>query len=479
MAFAILLPWQLVGVFRSPWLDLPPKAIGDGPDYETIGYSLSQTGEYAFAWDSPAWRKPYEDAERSRFSIGHYPQLERIDDSGITANRPPAYPFFLAAIYTIIPRGPIAFSVVRILAAIAIAVAASLSAWLAVRLFKHMFRNESSYLCLVSLPVIALNVLDRTLRGYTDDFLTEPWAVLGMTTWLAVLVYASGAGSLPDGRVENCKRNLRIKWLLILGGLFGAMVLLRSLFIFWLPFVAALVASVLDDSSSLIDPRLGASVKSIKLPNILAWGQRFVIFCSVAVLIVLPWGIRNCLVTRAWMPLGTQGSVSLLGGYSRESIELAGNWSPEPQQRVLDQLEKEPKWSSKSNIVREVELANACSKELVQWTSGNLYELPMLAFQRMKSHWGPYYGASLIWRVAILLGVGLIIVKLRRAAVLWLGLPIISTLITAISYETGGRFLIPLYGLLYAIAAIGCVGWLALVLNGVFSDMGHPSEKTS
>ncbi len=44
----------------------------------------------------------------------------------------------------------------------------------------------------------------------------------------------------------------------------------------------------------------------------------------------------------------------------------------------------------------------------------------------------------------------------RRPESIWLiGLPLISSLCIVILYETGGRFLVPLYPLLYSLASLG------------------------
>ena len=44
---------------------------------------------------------------------------------------------------------------------------------------------------------------------------------------------------------------------------------------------------------------------------------------------------------------------------------------------------------------------------------------------------------------------------LKATTILYLGLPILSTLMAAILYTVGGRFLLPSYGLLNTLAALG------------------------
>ena len=50
-----------------------------------------------------------------------------------------------------------------------------------------------------------------------------------------------------------------------------------------------------------------------------------------------------------------------------------------------------------------------------------------------------------------------------------LGLPIISSLTVMLLFETGGRFLVPLYGLLYALAGIGVAVTAAATAKSIAS----------
>ncbi|MCA9133813.1 MAG: hypothetical protein KDA45_11690, partial [Planctomycetales bacterium] len=70
-------------------------------------------------------------------------------------------------------------------------------------------------------------------------------------------------------------------------------------------------------------------------------------------------------------------------------------------------------------------------------------------------HWNPYYGRSLLWKAAFILGL-LSLLRQRHRAAWWLGgLPLVSTVVVAALYATGGRFLVPLYGVLFTLAGYG------------------------
>lgn len=53
---------QLLFAMQEPWLNRPPKSVGDGLQYENIAFHLWSTSEYRFDNSSPDWRLTYEAA---------------------------------------------------------------------------------------------------------------------------------------------------------------------------------------------------------------------------------------------------------------------------------------------------------------------------------------------------------------------------------------------------------------------------------
>ncbi len=109
-------------------------------------------------------------------------------------------------------------------------------------------------------------------------------------------------------------------------------------------------------------------------------------------------------------------------------------------------------WDS---LEREANVAEAAGYEIRAWIKSNLASMPSLMGMRLATHWGPYSGKSLIWKLSILLGVVMLLTHSRKQAVWMVGMPIVSSLTVMLLYETGGRFLVPLYASLYATAAFG------------------------
>jgi len=408
----------LVHVAQSTHWDRPPLAHGDGPDYESLAYSLSIGKGFQFAWESEGWRAPYQqDGDQAE-----YTQLQRVDWPGPTASRPPLYPALIACIYRLVPRGPVAFAIVRSFSALCTACAGALAVGLAFQIATPILRH--AWLGnIASIITLLLALFDRTIRTYSVDFLTEPLALL-LTTGLV-------GAALHCNRTQN-----RRPWDWIgLGILAGMLVLTRSLAVFWLPGIAILIAA----SSDRVRLRSAA------------------VFLACAFSILAPWWVRNCVVLQEFMPMGGQGAASLRGGYSDEALADQGNWHGEAETRLQQALDRTPGSLDWTQAQREVALARMAHEETRTWIWEHRQELPRLAWMRVRTHWGPYFGPSLLWRIAMVLGWIGLLVERRREALWLLGLPLLSTLTVAMLYETGGRFLVPLYGLLYLVAGFGIV----------------------
>lgn len=479
LACAILIPWQLYHVATHPQFYRPPLPIGDGPDYETIGYSLSIGNGFAFAWNDPQWKAPYlEDV-----SADQYPHLNRDKQSGTTTTRPPLVPLVLATIYRSIGRDANSFAAFRCLSALSIGLAGSLAVLIAFDVSSKIALNQwTSHWASVATLIFAL--FDRTIRTYAIDFLSEPLALFWTTAFLYLGLRLENtqrrnvnsatfdrrntiaSGSRHRGDSESILANhlpsrfplvhYRLSHLAPVGLAaicMAAMIATRSMFVFWMPGIFIV---------------LFLSLKRNSRPATLT-------FVVVVVLLLCPWWIRNCQRLESFMPMGAQGAVSILGGYSDEALADQGNWHPEAQNRLQQKLLSLPgakKWSS---LELEREMALAASAETRYWVRQHARDIPTLIFLRLKTHWSPYFGKSLIWRCGMLLGVVVLLMHRRWESYWFLGIPIVSSLTVMGLYETGGRFLVPLYGLLYALAGIG----FAIVFAKLFYYSGNGWERVS
>jgi 4-amino-4-deoxy-L-arabinose transferase-like glycosyltransferase len=427
-SWALLSVWYFCHLILSGHWQDPPLPQGDGPDYESIAFNLSRGDGYQFSWNDADWQQPY----RSSRLASEYTQFERVDWPGPTASRPPWLPTSIALVYQFLPRGPIAFAAIRSVSALCMALSGAIVVWLAFRVMLR-FNDQMPLMSwapeLAAAITLVLALLDRTLRTYNEDFLTEPWALLWVSLFAAIAM---------EGRINQSAWNFNVWWdVVVVGILMGFMILTRSIAIFWLPGIAGLLWLITRDHS--------------RRQRWFAMGT----FVVIALLVVSPWWIRNVSVLNAFMPLGGQGAASLLGGYCDEALADYGNWHPEPENRLQKEIDGLTRTRDWTQAEREVELARRASAETREWIERHWQDLPKLMVARVVTHWGPFSGASLLWRLGILIGGMALIALHRREALCLVGLPLWSTLVVAFLYETGGRFLVPFYGLLYLVAAIG------------------------
>ncbi len=415
LVFLTLAGWHFYHGATGPNWYRPPLSHGDGPDYESIAYSLSQGDGFQFAWQSELWQKPYrEDSEAATYS-----QLERVDWPGPTASRPPLYPALIAIVYQLVPRGPFGFAAVRSVSILCTALAGTLAVVLAFDVARVIC--TSRWLATVAaLSTLTLALLDRTIRSYSVDFLTEPLAML-----LCIVLLWSGLKWQAGFRRKH--------WFFCIVLSLAALILTRSMMVFWLPWVALIVSLTADRFR-------------------IRWGV--FLFICVAVCL-LPWWVRNCVVMERIMPLGGQGAASLSGGYCDESLADRGNWHGRVENELQREIDTIPASQVWTQAQREVVLAELAMERTKVWITDHKFEIPKLIAMRVATHWGPFSGTSLLWRLGIATG-WLALLLMRRRELIWIfGLPLVSTATVVVLYETGGRFLVPLYAILYMTAGLG------------------------
>lgn len=449
LALLCLLTLNALHLWNSGLWTAPPLPHGDGPDYESIAYSIANAQGFQFAWSEPQWQAPYRESSLAEL----YNQFDRHDWPGPTTSRPPLLPLLIASIYQCVPRGPFAFATLRALSIFALSLAGAFAvitahSWTKARLQQP--NNATTSQLENHLPDLAASVAlilaaaDRTIRRYNTDFLTEPWAALGVAILMVILL-----NSKPSPQHLSRYASIGI-WLAL-------MVLLRSLLIFWLPVLLLFAAF---QTTKPPTPNQHEQTRKLHLN----WRPPALLLATF-LLLVTPWWIRNCYVLNAFMPLGAQGPASLRGGYCDEALADSGNWNPSPEQSIqskLDSIEASKTWSAAQ---RELALANQATLETIQWIRHHANDLPTLAWRRLITHYGPSRVDHILWKLFALLGLILLLKHQPETAKWLLALCLADALSIAILYETGGRFLIPLHPLLYALAAYGATQTLLAMLS--------------
>ena len=251
-----------------------PPETGDGHDYDAIAYNVWHGRGFGYDWSDPDWRRPYEGIPRYRLL------LSRQSDFYPTTYRPPAMPLLLSGLYAVVGRTFAAWRILNCgIMAGALTIAAMSSAEIA------------------GLPAAVLTLLlalqSRDLARFATLFMTEPLAtlMLAVVTWTWIV-------SARDGWTTR----RAVASGAALGGLLAA----RTIFILTIPVVLVLPGRDRSRQSPF------------------AWKMK-AICLVVALLVIGPWWIRNTIVLRAFMPLGTQGGSICRWGSARGRLHTAAN----------------------------------------------------------------------------------------------------------------------------------------------------------
>ncbi len=456
ISFSLLFTINVSWIRQNPWYDLPPKPYSDGPDYEAIGWGIYSGLGLATHLGNHEWQSAYLQSHPILYhdwSAKTGPIVPRTD-------RPPFLSVVIAGIYGLFGVNETAYIAVRIFLAACLSAAGAIAILLSHRCTEWMLQHRTftalSPSIKQTLPVFSalacfvLALFDSNVRRYMEDFLTELPALALTQLFIAVSLLALRR---PQSR----------GWLVVSGLVFGLMIYDRSLFVAWLPGLFVLwVILVRTESRTL-------QVSSKRWRRLLDRVSRAAIPILVAIVVVAPWSIRNCLILQQFMPLGTKGPITMMGGYCDAAYQQQGNWSNEPERywrKILEQSFGDQLASStEANLLLELELVSIAKREVRQWIGTNLAKLPTLVMKRLYSHFNPYNGLSGLVKLVAIIGVLLSLKYLPRESIFMLGLVMINASCVAAMYSVGGRFFVPLYGVMYLFCAQGCTCAAALVLR--------------
>lgn len=488
LALVLLLPVQIYRVATSDSFSALPKPVGDGPDYENIAFHLWQGDGFRFNNSSSQWRRPYQRAiERTQASSSAADELYSVHLAAarrdfLTTSRPPLLPTVIASIYAVTGRNESAFAAVRVFLAACLAMAGALATSSTAVVMRAVVcraglelsdqtRQSSVAIACAWGSCLAFCALNQTLSNYATDFLSEPIALVLLQSLVGLLVFALRRPTDSGGALVG--RGMSIGTLVLSGVLLGLLILTRSMFVLWLPFLWFLFASLLADDTVERGTPPARRFVGIRSATVV---------CLIACLCCLPWWARNTWVLGTFQPLGTQGAITLLGGYCDAALQQGGEWQAEPEQSLRAELSKSEALQAASNDSdREQLVSQTAKREVFGWLRAHVLDLPRLFAARVYTHWNPYTGKSLFWKLACLGGLGILFWSVRAATdrrqqrllrdyALMLGVPlVISTVVVAGLYSVGGRFLVPCYGILFTLSGLGVGGAVYLGSYGLFS----------
>lgn len=382
-------------------INVPPSATGDEISYDSIAWELANGRGFSVGFDDPVFRKPYDDAAAAAPELFSVPEMP----SGPVAFRPPLYPLLLASGNALVGRQ---FWVGRTFNIFCIAaLAGTLAAFL-----------HRRFGALAAVVGIVLLLADTRSRLFARTLLTEPLACL-LTAVLATLFV-------------NYHGRLRRPQIVMVAVTAGLLVMTRSITVVWLPGICWLI--------------LRARPEGVRLFSVDSFRQlQLFVFCVLMVLV--PWGVRNSLLSGRFMPMGTQGMMELAAGYSDEALAADGVWQNLQSTGVYNDVVT----ADMTNIQRELAIADASRAQAATWARNNLSRLPTLAGKKLLSEFRPR--SPVEWVISGLAVLGAIL-GLRDAGIrLMLWLLAFNAVAVACTWSVEGRFLVPQLFLFYCLAA--------------------------
>jgi hypothetical protein len=190
---------------------------------------------------------------------------------------------------------------------------------------------------------------------------------------------------------------------------------------------------------------------------------------SAALLVLVPWCVRNCLILRAPMPLGTQGGQVLAATYvDGEPGAVDGEWNSGQAARLWAKQKGRPIGYAYVDLARELRTSLAVDREFAmvgqeaarEWLRRNWPRLPAIAFITLSAHVRGYGALGL---AAVIGGLAaLAFPNTRRVAALGFVIMAATASTVALTF-THHRFIAPVRPVAYLVGSLGvtaCASWL-------------------
>ncbi|MBL8812260.1 MAG: hypothetical protein JNM43_18995 [Planctomycetaceae bacterium] len=384
-------------------LNSPPAPSGDEPSYDAIAWQLSHGNGFREDFHDAQFQKPY-------LRVSTADEAKKFFDSttpGTVTYRPPLFPSLIALTNIAADRQ---FWLVRIINITFISIAVGLTVFIASR--EAGFAGASA-------AFGTMVLLDVRTRLFARTILTEPLS-LCLVTLLTVLLLTRRSAA-PKSSI----------WFLSSIGLcLGLMLWTRSSFALWLPGVLLFAPILL--------PRTESSDIAVHSRGIWIRYRSMFIALSLAVIIFLPWMVRNCMVLQHIMPLGTQGLMELPAGFSDEAVQRGGVWFHLSSTGFFQKVDK----PEMSTLERELARADFSASEAERWIKNHPHQAIKLGFMKV---WNEYRPRSMPETILSLLSVAGLMLTIRRPAThVMITLHCVSALAIAATWSVEGRFLVPL-----------------------------------
>ncbi|MFN9719922.1 MAG: hypothetical protein ACK58L_14575 [Planctomycetota bacterium] len=407
---------------RRHLLSAPPVNGGDEDSYERLGYNLAAGSGYGYCpRDLPILEGQGDPQPVDECVAGCSP-----GDFRLTAYRPPAFPWLIAAVYRL---SPLNYAAVRSINCVFSAGAIGIVSFCFARHFSIA----------AALLLTALCTADSRYREFAGTFLTENMATLAFCLFCLSLdaflrrpAYVSAA---------------------LCGVTLSGLVVIRSFYVAWYPFLWIFVAWSLYRTRCCS----GRSTSVYRQAAIL------IAFAVSSISLTAPWWIRNCIVLNAVMPTGTQGGIGLADGFSESAWRNHGSWTAETANEIRDQMMRDSDVANLPGIEFEKEHSRRCGEAARRWIRNNKDRLLQLSWWKLSRLWE--CGSLLHTILFAVMFVGLFISRQTVISQIMLLLLTLNSLTVMATYHTYERFFTPFRPLLHGFVAAAVVACIRTAMN--------------
>jgi len=286
---------------------------------------------------------------------------------------------------------------------------------------------------LVGLVAAAIYAVWPTALFYSTELLSEPLAVF----WLL----ASIAGALRFAEKHSW-------WEALAAGLFlGFSILTRAGFVLMIPLVVFWIGWTFWGKPELL-------TKAVLIP-------------ACALLVLLPWGLRNYYLFHAFVPLANEGGDTLLGGNNDVVANDPKYYGHQIFPTSIDQYR-----IALGACTNEVQRNRLGTSLAIEWIRNHPDKWRYLLQSKFRRLWTPFLQPTSppLWRYATLLSWGPILILFTptffqtllvwfrsRNSSLLVHLTIIHVQLTALVFAGISRFRFPIEGLCIVLAARSCL----------------------
>jgi len=189
--------------------------------------------------------------------------------------------------------------------------------------------------------------------------------------------------------------------------------------------------------------------------------------------VFVPWGVRNCLVLGAPMPLGTQGGHGLAASYGEQPTRGAdGTWDSDQSARLWAKRKDKPRGYTFAELARELRSSLEQERELAQvgqaaardWLRRHWRELPRVVWLRLRAHARGYGAVGLAALAGCLLALAL--PETRRIAAAGVIILAMTAATVAMTYEEArGRYAAPVRPVAYLVGSLGLAAGVSRLLE--------------